>query len=211
MGRTEACKYMMRPRNQRLVLLAIVPALTVACQKGATVEGDLSLGGTPGAYQQVALVRNPGDSVLSAIDAQCKAERADIQRRTESIQALQAGAERFRRTKARTSAAQVALSDSVEKYRQAASDAERDLNSGGDTTYRKNQAIMRAATDTQVEADAQGHFRFAKRQPGTYLLYVEWLTAKGNNEFLAPVDASGGGKKTQNLDQSTVSTRLRCR
>jgi hypothetical protein len=199
----------MMPRT--LVLMAIVSSVTVACQKSATVEGDLSLAGVGGAYKKVTLVRNSADSVSSAIDAMCAAERADLQRRSEQIQTLQAGAERFKRIKGGSNAAQIARSDSVEKYRQAASEAERILNYGRDTTYQKIMALLRAATDTQVEADEQGHFRFGGRQPGKYILYVEWLSPKGDNELVAEVDVSGGGKKTQNLDQSTVSTRLRCR
>ena len=201
----------MRTSMQRLALCAIVACVTTACQRSATVEGDLSLAGVKGAYKKVTLVRNASDSVTSAIDALCKAEREDIQRRTEQVQTLQAGAERFRRIKATSNAAQIALSDSVQKYRQAASDAERVLNYGRDGAYQKIQALLRAATDTQVEADENGHFRFAKRRPGKYLLYVEWLAAKGDSELLAEVDASSGGKQTQNLDQSSVSGRLRCR
>jgi hypothetical protein len=202
---------MMRPRTRHLSLVAVVSALTAACDKTATVEGDLSIAGTKGAYRSVTLVRNPADSLTSAIDALCKAERADVQRRYERVQTLQAGAERFRRTKASTNAAQIALSDSVVKYRQAASDAERVLNYGRDTTPQRIMALLRAAADTQVEADENGHFRFAKRKPGKYLLYTEWLAATGDKELLAEVDLSEGGKKTQNLDQTTVSTRLRCR
>src|SRR5437773_11639945 len=110
-----------------------------------------------------------------------------------------------------SSQAQVALSDSVEKYRLAASDAQRALDDRPDDTYDKILAGVSAATDTQVEADMEGRFRFTKRQPGKYLLYVEWLTNRGSDEFLVPVDASEGRTKRQNLDQSTVSTRLHCR
>lgn len=194
----------------RFALAAIVPALTVACQRGATVEGDISLAGSVGAYRNVALVRNPDDSLLATIDALCQAERADLQRHSERVQVLQAGAERFKRAKGSTIAAQVALSDSVEKYRQAASDAQRLMNYGRDTTPQRILALVRAATDTQVEADDKGHFRFTGRQPGKYLLYSEWLAATGDQQLLALVDVSDGGKKTQNLDASTISTRLRC-
>jgi hypothetical protein len=208
--RRENVYCMMRPLIQHLALVAIA-SLTVACQRGATVEGDLAVGGTRGAYRTVTLVRNPADSLTSAIDALCKADRADVQRRTERIQTLQAGAERFKQTRGGSSAAQIARSDSVQKYRQAALEAERLMNYGRDTTPRKIMALLKAATDTQVEADDNGHFRFAKRKPGKYLLYTEWLAATGDKELLAEVDASDGGKKTLNLDQSTVSTRLRCR
>jgi hypothetical protein len=188
-----------------------VVVLVSACDRAPAVEGDLSLGATKGAYRTVVLVRNPADSVMAAIDGQCSADRADIQRRTDNVRTLEATRDRFQRTQGKTSIAQVALSDSAEKYRQAAREEQRALSERPDTAYRNNVALIRAATDTQVEADNKGHFRFAKRQKGTYLLYVEWTAATGDNEFLAPVDLSAGGKKTQNLDQATVSTRLRCR
>jgi hypothetical protein len=195
----------------RTVFVSLGAVLTSACQRGATVEGDLSLGATKGAYRTVVLARNPGDSLVTVIDAVCAAERAEIARRTENIRSFRASAERFRVARGRTSVEQVQLSDSNMKYRQAADDEQRALSERPDTTYRKLQTLVRAAADTEVQADANGHFRFAKRKKGTYVLYVEWLAATGDNEFIAPVDASTGGKKTMNLDQSTVSTRLRCR
>ena len=202
---------MMRPQPRKVALVAIVSFLTVGCTKTATVEGDLSLGATKGAFQKVALVRNPADSLLRAIDELCRAEQADIKRQTDQIQVFQAGAERFRRVRGGTMSAQVAISDSVSKYRRAALDADRMLRERPDTTFQRIQALMKAATDTQVDTDMEGHFEFPKRKPGNYVLFVEWIAAKGDNHFVASVDASGGGKRTQNLDQSTVSTKLRCR
>ena len=184
--------------------------LASACQRGATIEGDLSLGATKGGFRTVALARNPADSLLTAIDGQCLAEHAEIDRRSEGIRALQAAADRFRRTQGKTSVEQVALGDSADKYRRAASDEQQAMSMRPDTNYQKNVALVRAATDAQVEADINGHFRFAKRPKGTYVLYAEWPAA-GDKEFLAQVDARSGGTKTQNLDQSTVSTRLHCR
>jgi hypothetical protein len=127
------------------------------------------------------------------------------------MKANQAAVTRFSRTQAKTAIAQVALGDSAQKYRQLAAEEQRALSERSDTTYMKNLALLRAATDTQVEADMEGHFAFAKRARGAYLLYAEWIAPTGDNEFLATVDGSKGGKKVQNLDRSTVSTRLRCR
>jgi hypothetical protein len=203
----------MRRRRGHLGLVVIVGLLAVACQRGATVEGVLSNGATKGSFQKVSLVRNTGDSVTSAIDALCAADRAEVQQRTERIQSLQASKERFRRALGRpmSGQAQAAVSDSVEKYRLAASDAQRALDERPDITYQRILAFVEAVTDTQVEADMQGRFRFTKRQPDKYLLYVEWRTDRGADQFLVPVDASDGGTKRQNLDQSTLSTRLHCR
>jgi hypothetical protein len=200
-------------RRRRLSLVVIVSLLAVACQRGATVEGVLSNGDAKGSFQKVSLVRNAGDSVTSAIDALCAADGADVQQRTERIELLQAKKERFRRAQDRPMSGQeqVAASDSVEKYRLAASDLQRGLDERPDFTTGRILALLAAVTDTQVETNMQGQFRFAKRQPGKYLLYVEWLTDRGADEFLVPVDASGGGTKRQNIDPSTVSTRLRCR
>ena len=194
--------------------LAVVISLTVlACQKGATVEGEISNGATKGSFQKVSLVRNEGDSLASAIDALCAAERADVQRRTERVQALQAVMERFKRRESPRLAtqAQVALSDSVEKYRVAASDAQTALAERPDTISEKILALVEAATDTQVEATMQGRFRFTKRQPGKYLLYAEWINDRGADQFLVPVDARDRGTTRQNLDQSAISARLHCR
>lgn len=203
----------MRSCRRHPALVAIVSLFALACQRGATVEGDLSNGATKGSFQKVSLVRNDDDSITSAIDALCAADRAEVQQRGERIQSLQAAAERFRRALARPmrSIDQVAVSDSVEKYRLAALEAQRALDERPDVTYQTILARVTAATDTQVEADREGHFRFAKRSPGRYLLYVEWLTDRGTDEFLAPVDASDGRKTQQQLDASTISTRLHCR
>jgi hypothetical protein len=197
--------------RHRIALVLLGVAFLGACKGTSTIEGDLSIGVTKGAYRTVSLVRNSADSLLAKVDANCAAEHAEVQRLTDGVQANRAAVDRFNRTPARTAIQQVALGDSAQKYRQAASEMQRALSDRPDTVYLKNVALVRAATDTSVEVDAEGHFRFAKRPRGTYLLYAEWISPKGDNEFLAPVDASGGGKKTQNLDQSAVSKRLRCR
>ena len=203
----------MRPHREHVALALFLTLLVVSCGRGASIEGDLTNGAAKGSFQRVSLVRNSGDSLIAAIDALCAADAADVQRSTDRIQVMQAGMERFRRRESPTlnSQAQVALSDSIEKYRLAASEAQAALAYRPDTIYPKILALVEAATDTQVEATVQGHFRFADRQPGKYLLYAEWLTDRTDDQFLKPVDASGGGKKRQNLDESAISTRLHCR
>jgi hypothetical protein len=203
----------MRASRQHLAVVVMVSLGALACQQGATVEGEISNGATKGSFQKVSLVRNGGDSLTSAIDALCAAERADVQRRTERVQVLQAGMERFKRRESPTLSgqAQVALSDSVEKYREAASDAQRALTERPDTISEKILALVEAATDTQVEATMQGRFRFTKRQPGKYLLYAEWINDRGSDQFVAPVDARDRSTTRQNLDQSAISARLHCR
>ena len=194
----------------RISRLALVLLLALGCSRSATVEGDLSVDGTKGAYKPISLVRN-GDSLLAAIDALCEAERADIQQRSERIRTLQATAERFRRMPARTSIAQVMLGDSVDKYRQAYTAEQRAESERPDTVAQKIGVLVSQATDSQTVTDKDGHFRFPKRQPGVYLLYVDWRFPSGDKEFLARVDATSRGTKTQNLDASTVTKRLRCR
>jgi hypothetical protein len=201
-------------RHRCGVLIILAPVFLGACKRLGTVEGDLTLeatGGQKGAYRTVALVRDAGDSVTDAIEAMCNAQRADVQRRTAEIQRLEAIAQRFRQTRGRTMQAEVALGDSADKYRQAASDAQRSLDEDPDTTSSNIQAVIRAAVDTQVQANAQGHFRIPGRQPGRYLLYAEWPTAAEERRFMAPVDVHPG-TITQQLDQSTLSTaKLTCR
>lgn len=200
----------MRNRTNVAFLAAL---FAVACNRGATIEGEVSNGATKGAYQMVSLVRNPGDSLASAVDAMCAADRADIQGTKDRIQRWQTELETFRsRLNPRlSSVAQVALGDSIDKYRTAATDAQRALNERPDTLHGKIVELLVAATDTQIQADKEGQFRFAKRKPGKYWLYAEWVTNRAGNEFLAPVDARKGGKVKQSLDQSTISSRLRCR
>jgi hypothetical protein len=199
-------------KNSAYPVLAAVLVLAVSCGgKTVTIEGELAVGGTKGAYQQVSLVRNPGDSLMASIDAVCASERAEIQGRAERIKTLRATSQRFQRTTARTSVAQVMLSDSADKYRQAALDEERAESLRPDTVSSRIAALVRDATDTQVVADNDGRFSFAKRKPGSYVLYVEWLASTGDKEFLARVDGAAGRKKTQNLDQSSVTTKLHCR
>ena len=201
------------PRRSHLcrVLIALAPLFLGACKRLGTVEGDLTPGGgQKGAYRTVALVRNAGDSVTNAVDALCNAERAYVQQQTADVQRLEAIAERFKQTRGRSMIAEVALGDSTDKYRVAAADEWRTLNERPDTTSEKIQAVIRAAMDTQVDANAQGHFRIPGRQPGRYLLYAEWPTAEGDTHFMTPVDVPRG-KVEQQLDQSTLSTaKLTC-
>jgi lipopolysaccharide biosynthesis regulator YciM len=204
----------LRRSHRYRVLIALTPLILGACKRLGTVEGDLSMdagGVKKGAYRTVALVRNADDSVTSAVEALCSAVRADVQQQAANIQRLGAIEERFRGTRGRTMIAEVALSDSVEKYRDAAAEAQRNLDERPDTISSKIQALIRAAEDTEVDADAQGHFRIPGRQPGRYLLYAEWPTAQEDLRFMTPVEVRAG-KVTQDLDQSTLSTaKLTCR
>ena len=201
----------MRPRRQFL-RVAVIAALMSACQGGPSVEGELSNGATKGAFQKVSLVRNPGDSLTSAIDRLCGADHADLKSRTERVQFLQGERERFKHMirPALSQQAQVALIDSVNKYRTAASEAQDALSNRADTIPQTISTLIEAATDTQIDADRDGQFRFAKRKPGKYWLYAEWATDRGSNQFVAPVELSSG-KAKQSLDRSTISQRLHCR
>lgn len=203
----------MPPRRRHLRVAIVSSLLAVACQRGASVEGELSNGAAKGAYQRVSLVRNPGDSLTSAIDGLCAADRADVQRTNERIQLLQAEMVKFRRklNPRLSGLEQVALGDSIDRYRTAASEAQRALNERPDTTYQKILSLVEAATDTQVQASNEGQFHFTGRKPGKYLLYAEWVTNRGADQFLAPVDASAGRALRQSLDRSTLSSRLHCR
>jgi hypothetical protein len=199
----------MRFKIAPLVLAAVA---TMACSKGATIEGELSNGSAKGAYQRVSLVRNSGDSLASAVDALCTADREFVKSTNERIQALQAEKEKFRRRLSQRlpSIQQVALGDSMDKYGRAASDMSRRLNERPDTIYQQIMALVEAATDTQVEVSGEGQFRFAKRKPGKYWLYSEWFTDKAN-QFVAPVEARDRKTVKQSLDQSALTARLHCR
>jgi hypothetical protein len=199
-------------KNADRIALAGILVLAVSCGgKLPTIEGELDNNGAKGAYRPVKLVRNTGDSLTTTIDALCAAEKSDYAARVERIKTLNATADQFRRMPARTQIQEVMRGDSVDKYRRAAADEERAESLRPDTAYQRISELVKAATDTQVNADENGHFRFAKVKPSVYLLFVEWPSAKGDKEFLARVDATTKGKKTQNLDQSTVTTRLHCR
>jgi len=201
------------PRRQYLRVAIGSLLLAVACGRGATVEGEISNGATKGAYQMVSLVRNPGDSLAAAVDGLCAADRADVQRTKDRIQQAQAQLELFRRklTPRLSQVEQVAVGDSMDKYRAAASEGQRALNEHPDTIYQAIRALMESATDTQVQATAEGQFRFAGRKPGKYWLFAEWNTSRSVDQFLAPVDAAKGHKSKQSLDKSTLSSRLHCR
>ena len=192
-----------------LAALCVVPVL-VGCSSPPGVEGDISVNGTKASYATVALVRNADDAVLTAVGAACEAERLAIQRTTERARAFEADRERFKRVRARSTIEQVALSDSVEKYRMAAANEQRALAERPDTMHTYNQGLVRAATDTEVQSDRDGRFKFVDRKAGQYLVYAV-IPGQDEAEVLAPVTLAAKGTKKLSLDQTAVSTKLRCR
>jgi hypothetical protein len=186
----------------------------IGCKKTATIEGELSLASESGEARKgightVFLLRN-ADSISLAVDRTCKDIKAQETQRVERAREMDAKAELFKRASEKASMrAQVALYDSVDKYRQAAN-AERRTEIVQSSSADRIKEMLLSVVDTQVVTDMDGHYRFENVVPGRYVLYVEWLSDQ-LYPFWAPVEVGKGDDETLNLDRGTLATaKLRC-
>lgn len=184
------------------------------CKKTATIEGDLTLAMQSGevrkgAVQTVFMLRN-GDSVSQAVDAICRDWKGNAAQREARAKDMDAKANVFKRSAERAPMrAQVALLDSVDKYRQAAV-AERQTQSAQDAIAERILAIVHAAADTQVQTDIDAHYRIENLPPGRYVVFAEWPSDEVFT-FWAPVELKKGDEKKQDLDRATLANaKLRC-
>lgn len=196
----------------RTALAFLALGLSTGCKRAASLEGDIEITQSgqvrKGIGQTVFLLRN-GDSVMQAVDRACASWKTRMKERAERASEFDARAARFRRASERASMIRsVALLDSVDKYRQAAA-AERRAQSE-DSPLEQIKELVRAAVDTHLQADLEGHYQVRDLTPGTYTLYAEWLSDQ-DYRFWATVPVGKGESKKQNLDQTTLATaRFSC-
>ena len=198
----------------RRTLAVMTALLAVACKRTGTVEGNVTLTMQSGEVRKgvsstVYLLRN-GDSIAQAVDAVCNEWKTTESGRMTRAKDFDARAERFKRASERAPMrTQVALYDSVDKYRAAAA-AERQTENALSSNLDRIQAMVRAAADTQVPTDIEARYRIGDITPGKYVVYAEWPSDQ-TYLFWAPIEVGKGDDKTQNLDRATLAmSKLRC-